>query len=79
LASSAKVRLSHLVETASQGEEIWLTVRGKPEARLCQLVEKPAHTETKVWLHTLSEVRAEDGQPQTPGQGQDIWDDLRGE
>ncbi len=31
----SKAHLSELVEQASQGEEIIITVRGKPKARLC--------------------------------------------
>lgn len=76
---SAKTHLSRLVETASQGEEIWLTVRGKPKARLCPLAEKPTQTDTKAWVHSLSDTRAKYGQQQNPAKSQELWDDLRGE
>jgi len=76
---SAKANLSRLVESASQGEEIWLTVRGKPKARLCPLVEKPAATDAQSWADSLSEARAKYGRQKNPEQSQALWDDLRGE
>lgn len=76
---SAKANLSRLVESASQGKEIWLTVRGKPKARLCPLVEKPSESDTQVWVDSLSDARAKYGRQNKPGQSQALWDDLRGE
>jgi prevent-host-death family protein len=49
----SKATLSALVELASQGEEVVITVRGVPKARLCPLAEP---------LPTGSEGRREWGQ-----------------
>lgn len=76
---SAKAHLSRLVETASKGEEIWLTVRGKPKARLCPLAEKPTPTDTEAWVHSLSDARAKYGRQRNPAPSQELWDDVRGE
>ena len=76
---SAKAHLSRLVETASQGEEIWLTVRGRPKARLCPLAKKPAETDTKAWVQSLSETRAKYGRQANSEKAQELWDDLRSE
>ena len=76
---SAKAHLSRLVETAAQGEEIWLTVRGKPRAKLCPLAQNPVSTDTKAWVHSLSVTRAKYGRQKNPGKSQELWDDLRGE
>lgn len=76
---SAKAHLSRLVEAASQGEEIWLTVRGQPKARLCPLAEKPEKRDAETWIHSLSETRARYGRQKNPEASQDLWDDLRGE
>ena len=56
----SKAILSSLVERASQGEEVIITVRGKPKARLCPLVESPAETasDRHQWLSHLREARA---------------------
>lgn len=76
---SAKANLSRLVENASQGEEIWLTVRGKPKARLCPLVEKPAEKDMQSWVDSLSDARAKYGRQENACQSQALWDELRGE
>lgn len=80
---SAKAHLSQLVEKASQGEEIWLTVRGKPKARLCPLPAEREETDRRAWVESLGEARAKYGQQTNPGaartETQTLWDDLRGE
>ncbi len=76
---SAKARLSELVEQASRGEEIWLTVRGKPKARLCPLPAELSYTEKGVWVDSIREARAKYGRQNTPADAQSLWDELRGE
>ena len=74
----AKSQLSKLVQMASDGEEIVITVRGQPAARLTSIsqVEKklPNHREWASELaQTAEAVRAIDPR-NTP---QEFWDDLR--
>lgn len=56
----SKATLSYLVERASRGEEIVITVGGVPKARLCPLVESPAagSQDRRVWAQRLRELRA---------------------
>ncbi len=50
----AKNWLSQLVDTAGQGEEIVITKKGKPVARLCALTKKskrkPGLFKGKMWI-----------------------------
>jgi|GEM_PF-493519 len=52
----SKTRLSELVQLASQGEEILITVRGKPSARLVAVGE--ADFPMGDWMRELSSLRA---------------------
>ena len=52
-----KAKLSALVDRASRGEEIVITVRGRPKARLCPLAVNPA-AGVKGWDRRLREARA---------------------
>lgn len=74
----AKAQLSMLVQRAAKGEEIIITVHGRPTARMTA-VTAPAGSaiDAREWMHELAveaeaarcgEVRA------TP---QEQWDDLR--
>jgi len=53
----SKARLSELVELASQGEEVVITVRGKPKARLGPIDESAAAGKG-TWGRELREARA---------------------
>ena len=54
----SKATLSALVERASRGEEVVITVRGKPKARLCPIAggrhDPRAH---RTWANELRELR----------------------
>jgi prevent-host-death family protein len=53
----SKARISELVRRAARGEEVVITVRGKPEARLCPMA--PAGRAARSgWARTLREARA---------------------
>ena len=52
----SKTRLSELVQLASGGEEILITVRGKPKARLLPVGE-PDFSAIK-WMRELAALRA---------------------
>ena len=55
-----KAKLSALVELASRGEEVIITVRGKPKARLCPVATPPVHARRgrEAWIQGLREARA---------------------
>ncbi len=52
----SKAHLSALVERASQGEEVIITVNGKPKACLCPLFSYQAESSSS-WGHELREAR----------------------
>lgn len=53
----SKAHLSELVERAARGEEIIISVRGKPKARLGP-VSAVASTNPRQWVKSLKETRA---------------------
>ncbi len=76
----AKSNLSQLVQLATEGEEIVITVRGRPAARLICVVPKGveivARTEWANELSTSAEAARVGPHKSTP---QEFWDDLREE
>lgn len=52
----SKARLSEFVQLAGSGEEILITVRGKPKARLLP-VAKP-RSSNELWMQELASFRA---------------------
>lgn len=56
----SKATLSALVDRASRGEEIVITVRGVPKARLCPLAESPGidQKDRRAWAQQLREIRS---------------------
>ena len=56
----SKAKLSAMVERAAQGEEVIITVRGKPKARLCPIASEPPDPEgDRVrWGRLLREARS---------------------
>ena len=76
----AKSNLSQLVQLAAEGEEIIITVRGEPTARLTRVAPKEAqHVGRKAWAEELAAAAeaARVGPPKcTP---QQFWDELREE
>lgn len=52
----SKARISELVKRAASGEEVVITVRGKPEARLCPIAP-PGRDVKAVWAKSLREAR----------------------
>jgi len=59
----SKTRLSELVNLASSGEEILITVHGQPKARILSVSEP--RSDTADWLHELNTLRLSLGQPST--------------
>lgn len=56
----SKAKLSAMVERAAQGEEVIITVRGQPKARLCPIAPQPhdAGVDRAEWSRRLREDRA---------------------
>jgi prevent-host-death family protein len=71
----SKARLSELVDLASEGQEILITVRGKAKARLSAVENIPLKSRRDVWMHELSRLRQTIGK--AGSQGKDALDDLR--
>lgn len=61
--SQTQADLPRLVELASQGEEVLITVEGKPKAKLtrAQFSERPVlgQAELQRWVAELAELRAQ--------------------
>ncbi|MDA3874117.1 MAG: type II toxin-antitoxin system prevent-host-death family antitoxin [Kiritimatiellae bacterium] len=51
----SKATLSALVDQASKGEEIIITVRGKPKARLCPVNTSPTNSDKAAWAEQVRE------------------------
>jgi prevent-host-death family protein len=76
----AKSNLSQLVQLAADGEEIVITVRGRPTARLTCVVPKEAqHPGREAWAAELAAAAeaASNGPRQTTPQS--FWDEQREE
>jgi prevent-host-death family protein len=76
----AKSNLSELVQRAAEGEEIVITVRGRPTARLTCVIPKEtqdiARTEWAGELSTAAEAARVGPHKST---SQQFWDELREE
>lgn len=77
---NGKAKLSALVEMAARGEEVVITVRGQPKARLCPVAPPSAHPKRgrEAWARSLCEARAAYSVG-TRDSGKAILDDLRGD
>ncbi|HUG80128.1 MAG TPA: type II toxin-antitoxin system prevent-host-death family antitoxin [Bryobacterales bacterium] len=53
----SKANLSELVEQASRGEDVLITVRGKVKARLTRATEASDESEKAAWLRDLRKLR----------------------
>jgi prevent-host-death family protein len=72
-----KAHLSALVARAAQGEEVVITVRGKPKARICPLPSR-SERDTEPWGRMLKEARAAYSTG-THDSSRTILDHLRGD
>jgi prevent-host-death family protein len=71
----SKARLSELVHRAENGEEVIITVNGKPAAKLGPLSSRYPTTDTREWLQELREVQEE--YTVTSASSDSDWDSLR--
>lgn len=76
----AKSNLSQLVQLAAEGEEIVITVRGRPAARLTGIVsnEAPGVARTE-WADELSTAAEAARVGPHTSTSQEFWDELREE
>jgi len=76
----AKSKLSQLVQLAADGEEILITVRGRPTARLTGVVPKEAHDhEREAWAAELSAAAEAARVGPRKATSQQFWNELREE
>jgi prevent-host-death family protein len=62
----SKAKLSHLVDLASRGEEVLITVRGKVKARLTSAEGPAARTDKRRWVAGLREFQESIGGSAAP-------------
>ena len=75
----SKAHLSAFVERASHGEEVIITVRGKPKACLCPIPQPQTHSrERSTWGRELREARASYSTGERDSAAE-ILDELRGD
>ncbi|HKK18568.1 MAG TPA: type II toxin-antitoxin system prevent-host-death family antitoxin [Opitutales bacterium] len=72
----SKARLSELVSKANAGEDVVITVRGKPSARLVPLQSKPEVPDMRSWASEL-EARMGTESAAAADSSRDIIDALR--
>jgi prevent-host-death family protein len=76
----AKSNLSQLVQLAANGEDILITVRGRPTARLTGVVPKEAHDqEREGWAAELLAAAEAARVGPRKATSQQFWDELREE
>ena len=76
----AKANLSRLVQRAAEGEDIVITVRGRPTARLTCAVPKETQNHLReAWAAELSEAAEAARVGPRKATSQQFWDELREE
>jgi len=76
----AKSNLNQLVQLAAEGEEIVITVRGRPAARLTCIVPKEAQGVARTeWANELSTAAEAARVGPHKATSQEFWDELRQE
>jgi len=76
--SEAKGNLSQLVHRPTDGEEIVITVRGQPMARLMSVAPKSGHVvDRQEWADELSAAAKGARVGPRKATTQQVWDDLR--
>jgi len=80
--SKSQAELPRLVEIASQGEDVLITVEGKPKARLTRaaMLLRPREltpVEREQWMAELAELRARSSSDKTGLTVEQILDETR--
>lgn len=73
----SKAKLSELVERASQGEDVLITVRGKVKARLTRAPATFDMAERQAWIAELREIQKTSTQGEPRSDFDEILADLR--
>ena len=72
-----KARLSQLVEVAARGEEVVITVHGKPRARLTGVLRAPR--DMAGWTRRLAALQRRWAARAKPSSGASVLEELRRE
>lgn len=73
----SKARLSELVERASKGEDVLITVRGKIKARLTAAGTEMSAQDREAWLDRLKRLQERIGTGRTGKPIEEILDEIR--
>ena len=74
----AKASLSQLVQAAAEGEEILITVRGKPRARLVGIdAAGSSGGDRRAWVEELVREAQESACGDPVSTSQEYWDEVR--
>jgi prevent-host-death family protein len=73
----SKARLSELVDLASKGHEVLITVRGKLRARLTAVDTARSPEERAAWARELRALQKANGKNTQKSRSDDILADLR--
>ncbi|MEX2303144.1 MAG: type II toxin-antitoxin system prevent-host-death family antitoxin [Bryobacterales bacterium] len=73
----SKAKLSELVERASQGEDILITVRGKVKARLTRASSDATLSDRAVWVEELRAFQKANRRGPVKSSIEEILSDLR--
>jgi len=74
----SKARLSELVDRAAKGEEVIITVRGRPKARLAAIAREPLR-DMAAWARRLRKLQRACATGRKTADGATIVSDLREE
>jgi prevent-host-death family protein len=75
---SGKAKFSELIDRASRGEEIIITVHGKPKARIVPISSSDSGKGDKSWPAVLREARSRYSTGKSDSSGK-ILDHIRGD
>jgi prevent-host-death family protein len=73
----SKAKLSELVERASQGEDVLITVRGKVKARLTRAGAESAASDRAAWVEALRAFQKTNQRGPVKSSIDEILSDLR--
>jgi prevent-host-death family protein len=73
----SKAKLSELVERASQGEDVLITVRGKVKARLTRAAAPSDPSDRQAWIERLKRIQKTYTRGEPKASLDEILSDLR--
>lgn len=76
---NAENRFSELVKLAAKGEEILITVRGKPMVKLTSAVAGSRSDDREAWIGELTDAAARESVRNSVATTQAYWDESRSE